>query len=286
MKIILPNDADRAADWTPQYTDQWEAVNPLFRNRVQDNYPMNTPKTRCSDLMDLVERLRGENGCPWDRRQTAETMAPHLTEETYELVEAIFAGSPEDVREELGDVLFHIHFIVHLYRETGHFDMADVVAEIVEKMTRRHPHVFGDAHVATADDVKDQWHRIKREEKKGGSEGSRCVSVPAGLPALMRAYRIADRAARTGAGDGQTPDRVAAVEGRWASLKSAFSHGDQGRISAALGEMFMELVHMARAADVHPEPALAEAARRCQQQFEAVERPVADKTRNRDPGRR
>ena len=238
---------------------------------------MDAPKPRFSDLMDLVRRLRGENGCPWDRKQTAGTMAPHLTEETYELVDAIFAGSPQAVREELGDVLFHIFFIANLYRETGRFDMADVVAEIVEKMTRRHPHVFGDACVGSAEDVKAQWHRIKGEEKKTESGGSRLASVPAGLPALMRAYRISDRIARAGFPGEEGPDRLETAEQRWTALKAAFAHGEKAGISTAMGEMLLELVHAAREAGVHPDTALSDALRRFQGRFEAVERAVSEK---------
>ncbi len=243
---------------------------------------MDSPKPRFSDLMDLVRRLRGENGCPWDRKQTAGTMAPHLTEETYELVEAIFAGSPRAVREELGDVLFHIFFIANLYRETGQFDMADVVADIVEKMTRRHPHVFGDAHVNDDEDVKAQWHRIKGEEKKTETGGSRLASVPAGLPALMRAYRISDRVARAGFPGSEGPDRLETAERRWTTLKTALARGEKAGISTAMGEMLMELVHAARETGVHPDTALSDALRRFQARFEAVERAVEDQGRDLD----
>lgn len=233
--------------------------------------------------MALIQRLRGENGCPWDRKQTAESMAPHLTEEAYELVDGIFAGSPHAVREELGDVLFQLVFIANLYREAGHFGITDVIADIIEKMTRRHPHVFGDARAETPEDVKTQWHRIKGEEKKAGSAGARLASVPVGLPALMRAYRISDRVDQSGFGGEESKGPLEAVEARWTTLKSALSHGQAGgqagqEASAAFGEMLLELVHLARGAGIHPESALSEAVRRFQRRFETMEKAAAEKS--------
>jgi MazG family protein len=235
---------------------------------------------RFSDLLALIQRLRGDNGCPWDRKQTPESMAPHLTEEAYELADAISTGSPRAVREELGDVLFQLVFIADLYREAGHFEIADVISDAVDKMTRRHPHVFGDAAAATPEDVKIQWHRIKGEEKKAGPADARLASVPVGLPALMRAYRISDRVERTGIARRTGDDRLAAMEEKWTALKSALSRpggeGEREGVSAAFGETFLALVQLAMGAGVHPESALAEAVRRFQCRFEAVERAAAE----------
>lgn len=150
-----------------------------------------------SDIMALVQRLRGENGCPWDQKQTPDTMAPYLIEETFELADAIAAGSPDDVREELGDVLFQLAFIANLYQEAGLFSIEDAMADVLKKMIRRHPHIFGNERAETPEDVKKQWHRIKGEEKKNQLP----ASIPKELPALMRAYRISDRIARTGVGE-------------------------------------------------------------------------------------
>jgi tetrapyrrole methylase family protein/MazG family protein len=239
---------------------------------------MSTLNHRLSDIMALIQRLRGENGCPWDRKQTARSMAPHLTEETYELVDAILAGPPEAVREEMGDVLFQLMFIAHLYQEDGHFDIDDALADIMEKMTRRHPHVFGDAEAATPEAVKDQWHRIKGQERKGETVGGRLSSVPVGLPALMRAHLISDRAARAGFGEERDGfnQRLETVEEKLAALKPALSVEGDGAASRAFGETLLEMVHLARRAGIHPESALSEAVRRFQGRFEAVEN-AADK---------
>jgi MazG family protein len=232
---------------------------------------MTTPETPFSDLISLIQRLRGEKGCPWDRKQTAESMAPHVTEEAYELVDAVFAGSPRAVREELGDVLFQIFFIAHLYQESGAFSIEEVTAEIVAKMIRRHPHVFADGRARDDKAVKAQWDRIKTEEKKGGPGGSRLASVPVGLPALMRAYRISDRIARIGFARNDLRDPLEAVEGGLTALREALAGGKEQPASAALGETLLGLVQVAREAGIHPEPALSEAVRRLQQRFEAME---------------
>jgi MazG family protein len=232
---------------------------------------MTTPETPFSDLIALIQRLRGDTGCPWDRKQTAESMAPHLTEEAYELVDAVFAGSPRAVREELGDVLFQIFFIAHLYHESGTFSIEDVTADIVAKMIRRHPHVFASGRAGDDQAVKAQWDRIKTEERKAAPGGSRLASVPAGLPALMRAYRISDRIARMGFVRKHPRDPLEAVEKRWTALRKALAGGEAEAASAALGETLLDLVQVAREAGIHPEPALSEAVRRMQQRFEAVE---------------
>ncbi len=114
-----------------------------------------------SALIRLIEKLCGENGCPWDRKQTPRTLAVYLIEEVYELVDAIASKSPEDVCEELGDVLFQILFMAHLYQKAGHFDLQDVARRNTEKMIRRHPHVFGQETAATSEEVRQRWHTIK-----------------------------------------------------------------------------------------------------------------------------
>ena len=118
------------------------------------------------DLLSLIKTLRGENGCPWDRKQTPRSMITQLLEETYELMDAIAEEEPEAVCEELGDVLFHIFFLACLYEEKAAFNIETVAAGITRKMIRRHPHVFGDSVVQTAEEVKEQWQRIKNEENK------------------------------------------------------------------------------------------------------------------------
>lgn len=150
-------------------------------------------------LQELVARLRGPNGCPWDRKQTEETVKTYLLEEAYEVLDAIEEGTSEDFCQELGDLLFQILFLARMAEERGDFDLVDVIEGITQKMVRRHPHVFGPTRVKGAEEVSRNWERIKREEK-GGKEGlaSRLHGVPGNLPALLRAHRLLERACKAG----------------------------------------------------------------------------------------
>ena len=137
-------------------------------------------------LLQLVATLRGENGCPWDKQQTPETVSIYLMEEVFELAEAIESAEADQILEELGDVLFHIFFIARMFQERGEFDLAAVAQEITRKMIRRHPHVFGAEKVNTSEEVVQNWQKIKRAEKKSAAKQSLLDSVPAKLPALLR----------------------------------------------------------------------------------------------------
>jgi MazG family protein len=169
-------------------------------------------------IIDLIETLRGENGCPWDKKQTPQTILAYLLEETYELMDAVESGDPAEVCGELGDVLFHIFFLVSLFREMGHFDIKDIVNSNVKKMIHRHPHVFGDDDVDSADEVRKRWYKIKMEEKNASPEDSILDSIPSSLPALMRAYRISERAARTGFDWDDLSGVMKKVEVEWSEL--------------------------------------------------------------------
>jgi len=142
-------------------------------------------------ILLIIERLRSETGCPWDRRQTPETVQTYLVEESHEAAAAVRAGEVQEAAEELGDVLFMALFLVYLYEQRGDFSLEEVCRRIVEKMVRRHPHVFGETSVGSAEEVKDNWEKIKAVEKRAG--GKAAQPVPESLPALMRAYRILSR---------------------------------------------------------------------------------------------
>jgi len=238
-----------------------------------------------SAIIELIERLRGKDGCPWDKQQTPQTLTVYLVEEIYELIDAIESGSTEDVCEELGDVLFHILFITHIYREMDRFDINDVAALNTEKMTRRHPHVFGDNKVAGTDEVRDQWHKIKMAEKNRTKTASILDSIPIGLPALMRAYRISERAAKTGFDWNDLGGVIRKVEEEWAELKSALtadgSTGDnQEDIALEFGDVLFTMVNVARFARVHPETALAGSTKKFEKRFKYMEKMILEKGQN------
>ncbi|MGB2929528.1 MAG: nucleoside triphosphate pyrophosphohydrolase [Desulfobacterales bacterium] len=238
-----------------------------------------------NSIIELIERLRGENGCPWDRKQTPKTIAVYLIEEVYELVDAIESGDPDGVCEELGDVLFHILFIAGLFREMGHFNIKDVVDLNVKKMTRRHPHVFGNESVDTVEDVGARWHQIKMEEKSLAKKASILDSVPAGLPALMRAYRISERAAKTGFDWNDISGVMQKVEEEWSELKAVLKREsraskDQDLLALEFGDVLFTLVNVARFAHIHPETALRNSTKKFENRFKYTEKLIIESRRN------
>lgn len=229
-----------------------------------------------NQLIKLIEALRGKGGCPWDKAQTPRSMVNYLIEEVYELVDAIESDDPVAVREELGDVLFQVFFIAGLYAEGGDFDIHKVAGSGVEKMTRRHPHVFGDASVDTPEEVTKRWHEIKKEEKTTNEKESIIDSVPSNLPALMRAYRISDRAARGGFDWPDISGVIAKVEEEWDEFRTEFAATDptdvnRDRVAMEFGDILFSLVNVARFADVHPETALSASIRKFEQRFRRME---------------
>lgn len=249
-----------------------------------------TAKTReatsIETLIKLIETLRGKNGCPWDRKQTPRSMAIYLVEELYELVDAIESGRPEDVCEELGDVLFHIFFIARLFEETGHFKIDDVAAVTTDKMTRRHPHVFGIKSVDTEEEVKKQWHALKTKEKKPVKGDSLLDSLPSKLPALMRAYRISERVAKAGFDWNDIGGVFEKVEEEWAELGAAIRADEDGmknrNVSLEFGDLLFTLVNVARFARIHPETALKDAMAKFEKRFRYMERILWDTGKTMD----
>jgi nucleoside triphosphate diphosphatase len=231
-------------------------------------------------LRRLIATLRGENGCPWDRKQTPATLSVYLIEEMYELVEAIAADERDAVLEELGDVLFQILFVCYLYEQMGHLSFEQVLERIIGKMVHRHPHVFGSEKVATAGEVKVRWRQIKQQEK--GVRSSLLDSVPQGLPALMRAYRISERAAGTGFDWDSLQGVIAQAESEWAEFKAEAGDGgippmDQEEAAMELGDVLFTLVNVARLAGIHPETALTRSTRKFIRRFKHMEALAAEK---------
>ncbi len=238
-----------------------------------------------NSIIDLIETLRGEKGCPWDRKQTPGTIAVYLVEEVYELVDAIESGDHNGVCEELGDVLFHILFLTGMFREMGCFDIKDVVDLNVEKMIRRHPHVFGDERFDSVEEVKAHWHKIKMKEKNLAKKDSILDSVPTGLPALMRAYRVSERAARTGFDWSDISGVMEKVEEEWSELKAVLkgenrAPKDQDLLTLEFGDVLFTLVNLARFAYIHPETALRDSTKKFEKRFKYVEKLITESRRN------
>jgi MazG family protein len=236
-------------------------------------------------LGTLIETLRGKDGCPWDKKQTPRSMAAYLLEETYELVEAIESGTPEEVCEELGDVLFLILFVSRLYQERGHFDIQKAARNVYEKMVRRHPHVFGDEKAEGADEVKQRWQKIKLKEKCNSGQMSVLDTVSPGLPALMRAYRISERAAQSGFDWNDLTGVMQKVEEEWSEFKDELGKNRkaparQDPAAMEFGDILFTLVNVARFADIHPETALTGAVRKFEKRFKHMERVFSEDRRD------
>ena len=223
-------------------------------------------------LLDIMHRLRGPAGCPWDREQTRTSLKPYLIEEAYEVLEAIEAGHVDGVREELGDLLFQVVFHAEIGAERGEFTMADLLAGLGDKMINRHPHVFGDARVQTAGQALTQWEAIKqREAEAQGRRRSVIDGVPRALPGLVRAQRIQSKAARV---NFDWPDAQAAwakVEEEAAETSAALATGDRSRIEEELGDMLFSLVNVARLASLDAEEALQRAIEKFRRRFATME---------------
>ena len=223
-------------------------------------------------LLAIMARLRGPDGCPWDREQTLLTLRPYVLEETYEVLEAIDAGDPREHCEELGDLLLQIVFQARLCEEAGQFAFADVADAISDKLERRHPHVFGDAEVRDAEGVMRQWVALKKEEKarKGGGK-SVLEGVPRELPALARADRLTEKASRIGFDWPDAAGARAKVAEELAELDEAAASGDPRRTEEELGDLLFSVVNLARKLSLPPEEALRNAIGRFVSRFELVE---------------
>ncbi len=231
-------------------------------------------------VLELIETLRGENGCPWDRKQTPKSMAVYLIEEVFELVEAIEADDTAEIKEEMGDALFQIFFLMVLYQQEGRFSLTEVLGRNLAKMIHRHPHVFGTDKVESAGQVKERWREIKAQEKReneGTSMNSVLDSVPSGLPALMRAYRISERAAGTGF-DWDSPEGVVAqTESEWQEFKdelhllSENASGDLDRVRMEFGDVLFTMINVARLVGIHPESALSQSTLKFIKRFKKME---------------
>lgn len=205
-------------------------------------------------LLKVVETLRGENGCPWDREQTIKSLRPYLIEEAYELLDAIDKGDINEHREELGDLLLQVALQSEIRKEAGEFNFDDVAEQIAEKLIRRHPHVFGDIQVANSEEVLKNWEKIKKTEKTKNK--SVLSGVPKNLPALQKAQRIQSRAAKVGF-DWDEPDQVIEkIAEEVEELKVAFKNNDRDEILSEFGDVLFSIVNLARFADISAEDAL------------------------------
>jgi tetrapyrrole methylase family protein/MazG family protein len=227
-------------------------------------------------LVNIMAELRGPDGCPWDREQTHDSLKQYLLEETYEVLETIDAKDEKALQEELGDLILQSVFHAQIAAEHGQFTMSDVLNTINEKLIRRHPHVFGDSVIHTADEQKIHWERLKKYEgKKSVLDG-----VPKHAPALLRAYRVQQKAATVGF-DWEKPAQVwEKVHEEINELHDAIGRQDAGAVTEEFGDLLFALVNLSRFIRVHPEDALRKAVDKFIGRFQRVEDEFQKKNRN------
>jgi len=222
-------------------------------------------------LVEVMDRLRAEGGCEWDRAQTHASLRQYLLEETHEVLDAIALKEPSLLCEELGDLLLQILFHAQIAKEAGEFDIADVITSITDKMVRRHPHVFSDATADTPEAVSRQWDHIKRTVENR-NHPSLVGGVPKTLPSLLRAAKITKKAARVGFDWESTDQVLAKVDEELAELKEAVSGGSGNELEHELGDILFALVNLARFLKINPEIALRSANTRFERRFAAMEK--------------
>ena len=224
------------------------------------------------ELVQIMKTLHSPNGCPWDREQTHESLKPYLIEEAYEVIEAIDSGSDEHLIEELGDVLLQVVFHAEIADNEGRFTIEDVIRVIIEKLKRRHSHVFGDAVVSDSGQVIRNWEEIKRREKREKKEGGSVLDgLPRSLPALIKARRIQEKVSRVGFDWERTEEVMLKVEEELRELKEASRKNDREAIEEELGDLLFAVANLARFVSLCPEDALKKSIDKFRNRFQYIE---------------
>jgi len=227
-----------------------------------------------------MARLRATDGCPWDREQDLSTLIPFIIEEAHEVVAAIESGSKDALKEELGDLLFQVVFASQLASEANEFTIKDVIEENISKMTRRHPHVFGDASAETSKEVLLKWDEIKKAEEKKKNHGGYLSNVPETLPSLLRAHKISKKAAKTGFDWRSTEEVMDKLEEELNEFKDALKRKDTKNVEEELGDILFALVNVARFVEVNPEEALRKTIGRFMYRFHFIEKSLEEKNKS------
>lgn len=233
-----------------------------------------------AELVKIMAQLRAPGGCPWDLKQTFDSIKPYLLEESYEVMEAIDKRDWAGLAEELGDLMLQPVFLAEIAADEGHFDICDSLDAINQKLIRRHPHVFADAFAETPEDVKKRWEEIKRKEKEGrgatDSAKSLLEEVPRNVPALMEAEKIGKKAAGAGFDWPNADGVLQKIQEESRELVEASATGTTREVEHELGDLLFTLVNLARFLHVDPEQALRKSNARFRQRFAFVEKSVSD----------
>ena len=222
------------------------------------------------ELVAIMQRLRDkESGCPWDLQQTYESLKPHLIEETYEVIEAIEKKDYQALKEELGDLLLHIVFQSKMAEENGHFNIKDVLIKINKKMINRHPHIFSDKKVESAEDVVQNWEKIKKKEKK--HRKSILDEIPKGIPALIKAKRVQQKASAVGFDWKAAEPIFDKLQEEIKEFQSAYQENDSQEMEYEIGDILFTIVNIARQLNIDSEFALQKSVEKFIQRFKLME---------------
>lgn len=226
------------------------------------------------ELLNIMEKLRGDRGCLWDKEQTRESLKPFILEEAYELIEAIELSDPERIKEELGDLLFQIVFQCQIAKERNEFEISDVIEMITKKMIARHPHVFGESDYRTSAEVIVQWEEQKKLE--GKRRESILEGVPEALPSLLRAHRLQNRAASVGFDWDKVDDALRKLDEELKEFKKALETKEKNEIGEELGDILFMLVNVSRFVGINPEDALRKTIAKFISRFRYIEMKATD----------
>ena len=233
------------------------------------------------DLVTLMTTLRGPDGCPWDRKQTLPDLKPYVIEEAYEVVDAIDRNDRAALLEEIGDLLLEAVFIAEITREEGSFDVYDSITAIHDKLVRRHPHVFAGAKAGDAEEVLVNWEKLKSDERKAENK-SVLSGVPQSMPALLKASRLTEKAARVGFDWRRTDDVFEKLDEEIGELREAVAAGDATKIEDEIGDLLFTVANIARKVGANPEEALQSTNRKFMRRFESMEKQVHQRGQNLD----
>ena len=227
-----------------------------------------------AELIGIMRRLRGSDGCPWDKEQTHRSLKPYLLEETYEFLEAIDGGDAEEMAEELGDLLLQILFHCQIASEEGRFDADRVLSSLKNKLIRRHPHVFSNRSLPDAKSVSRHWIKVKAREQPTKAPSALLGNLPKGMPALTRAQRLGERASQLGFDWPEMRPVWDKVQEELGELQEAVASAEKPRVAAEIGDLFFALVNLCRFLEIEAEDALRESLGRFMDRFEYTERQI------------
>jgi len=232
--------------------------------------------TEFEKLIKIVKTLRSENGCPWDREQNLYSIKNLFMEEAFELIDALDKKDIPNVREELGDVLFHMVFHAEMAESEGYFTLDDAIREVSEKLVRRHPHVFGTENVENSAEVIVNWDKIKLEEKQHKQKDSILDDIPNAYPSVLKAFKIQEKARKSGFDWKNADDCMEKVREEYMEFQDAVDEGSQKEIEHELGDMFFALINISRFLKVNPDEALRKANDRFSSRFRYIEKTLKE----------